>query len=105
MKPESDAANDAAAGRNRPDRGEDGVPFGEPRWPMAGAVLAAMALTILLPDDLQPGPGWVLLLIEGLLLVAVVAGDPGRITRRSRELRALSIVLVSVLVISALIAY
>ena len=69
---------------------------------MAGAVLGAMALTILLPDDLLPGPRWVLPLIEGLLLVAVVVGDPGRIDRRSRELRALSIVLVSVLVFSSL---
>lgn len=69
---------------------------------MAGAVLGAMALTILLPDDLLPGPRWVLPLIEGLLLVAVVVGDPGRINRRSRELRALSIVLVSVLIVSSL---
>ena len=71
---------------------------------MAGAVLAAMVLTILLPNDLRLGPRWVLPLIEGLLLVAVVAGDPGMITRRSRELRALSIALVFVLVFSALSA-
>lgn len=69
---------------------------------MAGAVLAAMALTILLPEELRPGPRWLLPLIEGLLLVAVVVGDPGRIDRRSRELRALSIVLVSVLVFNSL---
>ncbi len=36
------------------------------------------------------------------MLVAVVAADPGSITRRSRELRVLSIGLVSVLVIGAL---
>jgi hypothetical protein len=44
----------------------------------------------------------VLPLVEGLLLVAVIAGDPATISRRSRELRALSIVLVSVLVLGAL---
>ena len=102
MKPESDAANDSAAGHDRPERDDAGVVVGEARWPMAGAVLAAMALTILLPDDLRPGPRWLLPLIEGLLLVAVVVGDPGRIDRRSRELRALSIVLVSVLVFNSL---
>jgi hypothetical protein len=102
MKPESDAANDSAAGHDRPERDDAVVVVKEARWPMAGAVLAAMALTILLPNDLRPGPGWLLPLIEGLLLVAVVAGDPGEITRRAREFRALSIVLVSVLVISAL---
>ena len=43
-----------------------------------------------------------LLVIEGVLLVAVIASDPGKINRRSRLLRALSIVLVSVLVLGAL---
>jgi uncharacterized membrane protein len=75
---------------------------GEARWPMAGAVLAAMVLTYLLPDDIRLGPNWFLPLLEGLLLVAVIAGDPGRISRRSRELRALSIGLVAVLVLGAL---
>ena len=36
---------------------------------MVGAVLAGMVLTILLPDDLRPGPRWLLPLIAGLLLV------------------------------------
>ncbi len=75
---------------------------GEARWPMAGAVVAAMVLTILLPGTLRLGPQWVLPLIEGLLLVAVIASDPGRINRRSRWLRVLSIGLVSVLVVGAL---
>jgi uncharacterized membrane protein len=69
---------------------------------MAGAVVAAMVLTILLPDALRPGPPWVLLVIEGILLVAVIASDPGKINRRSRLLRALSIVLLFVLVLGAL---
>ncbi len=74
----------------------------EARWPMAGAVVAAMVLTILLPDDYRLGPEWALPLIEGVLLVALIVGDPGAITRRSRELRVASIVLVSVLVLGAL---
>ena len=69
---------------------------------MAGAVLAAIILTILLPDAERLGPQWLLPLVEGVLLVAVIAGDPGKINRRSRGLRALSIVLVSVLVLGAL---
>ena len=54
---------------------------------MAGAVLAAMVLTLLLPADVRPGPSWLLPSIEGALLVAVIATDPGRITRRSNEVR------------------
>ena len=83
-----------------PVRGEPGG--AEARWPMAGAILSAMLLTVLLPDDVRLGPAWALPLIEGVLLVAVIAADPGSITRRSRELRALSIALVSVLVLGAL---
>jgi uncharacterized membrane protein len=83
-----------------PVRGE---PAGvEARWPMVGAIVSAMVLTALLPDDVRLGPQWVLPLIEGVLLVAVIAADPRSVTRRSRELRAVSIVLVSILVLGAL---
>ena len=75
---------------------------GEARWPMASAVLAALVLTILLPGAIRVGPRWLLPLLEGALLVIVIAGDPVRISRRSRELRTVSIVLVSVLVLATL---
>jgi hypothetical protein len=97
----ADKNDDAATAIGSSDPGDE-VVVGEPRWPMAGAVLAAMALTAALPDAERVGPEWMLPLIEGLLLVALVVGDPGRIDRRSRTLRALSIVLVSVLVFGAL---
>ena len=74
----------------------------EARWPMAGAILSAMLLTVLLPDDVRLGPQWALPLIEGVLLIVVIAADPRSVTRRSRELRAVSIALVSVLVIGSL---
>jgi hypothetical protein len=71
----------------------------EARWPMAGAIFAAIVLTVLLPDDIRLGPQWVLPTIEALLLIAVIAADPRSVTRRARELRVLSIGLVSVLVL------
>ncbi|MER6999806.1 hypothetical protein [Streptomyces sp. NPDC000410] len=84
----------------------DGEPrqeaYGEARWPMAAAVVAAMVLTLLLPDDLRLGPRWLVPVVEGLLLAALIAGDPGRISRRSDALRGVSIALVGVLVISAI---
>jgi len=75
---------------------------GEARCPMAGAVIAAIVLTFLLPKGVRPGPAWLLPVIEGVLLVALIIGDPGEIDRRSRQLRWLSIGLVSLLVISSL---
>jgi len=101
VTPESDRADDTSAVADADKCTGDDV-IGESRWPMVGAVLAAMILTILLPDEMRLGPQWVLPLIEGALLVAVIAGDPGKINRRSRWLRLLSIVLVSVLVLGAL---
>ncbi|MFH7599702.1 hypothetical protein WDV06_32070 [Streptomyces racemochromogenes] len=73
----------------------------ETRWPMAAAVIASAALTLFLPDYLRLGPRWALPLAEGLLLVALVSGDPVRISRRSSALRCVSIALVVLLVCSA----
>ena len=55
-----------------------------------------------MPEQLLPLPGWAIALVEGLLLIALTIGDPGRISRRSDLLRALSIGLVTVLVLGAL---
>lgn len=82
--------------------GPSGSAYGESRWPMAAAVVAAMVLTLLLPDDLRLAPRWLLPTIEGLLLVVLLAGDPGRISRRSTALRVASVALISVLALSAI---
>ena len=82
--------------------GAEELVVGEPRWPMASAVIVAMVLTLVMPDYLRLGPNWLLPLIEGVFLVALIAGDPGRIDRRSPRLRTLSIGLVCVLVTGAL---
>jgi hypothetical protein len=77
---------------------------GEARWPMAAAVLASIGLTLLLPDDLRLGPQWLLPVVELVLLVLLILGDPGRIDRRTRALRIMSIGLVVVLAAGALSA-
>ena len=82
--------------------GAEDLVVGEPRWHSASAVVAAIVLAILTPDDLRLGPNWLLPVIVGALLVALIAGDPGKIDRRSAPLRALSVGLISVLVLNAL---
>jgi hypothetical protein len=75
---------------------------GEARWPMAVAVLVVIVLTLLLPHDLVQRPRWGVPLAEGLLLVAVMIGDPGKIDRRSRPVRTLSVTLIALLVATTL---
>jgi len=96
------AAGAAPSAAATPDSAAAEGVAGESRIPMAAAVVAAMALTVLMPDSVRAGPNWMLPVIEAGLLAALIAGDPGRIDRRSRRLRTLSIALVSVLVVGAL---
>jgi hypothetical protein len=69
---------------------------------MAGAVMAAIVLTILLPKELRPGPPWLAPGLEGVLLIALIVVDPGKISRTSPLLRTLAIGLVGLLVLGAL---
>jgi hypothetical protein len=81
--------------------GEDLSITGEKRWPMAITLLVAMSLPLLLPSRFSLGPDWIVSVIVGILLVALVFADPGRIDRRSTFVRGLSIALVIVLVAGA----
>jgi hypothetical protein len=93
--------NDGSRERGAEPVGPDPVE-GEARWHMAGAVLAAMILTLLLPSEFRLGPPWLLPILEGALLIALIVGDPGRISRRSSALRGTSIALVTVLIAQSL---
>ena len=74
MADEPSRADDARAAGRAEAVGNDAV-VGEARWPMVGAVLAAIVLTILLPEAVRLGPRWLLPLFEGILLVALIVGD------------------------------
>src|SRR6478752_6729298 len=74
---------------------------GESRWPATLTVVVAMALPFLLPEKLSLGPTWLIPLLVGALLFALAIGDPGRIDRRSRTLRILSIGLVLLLILQS----
>lgn len=76
----------------------------EPRWPMAAAVIVASSLTLARPAELRLAPWWVLPGVEAVLLIVLIVRDPGRIDRRTRALRAVSIGAVGLLVLDALLA-
>lgn len=77
----------------------------EPRWPIALAVLAFIAITVALrilePDRESLGPTWLVPGIEIAMLGALLAADPARVAARASWLRRLSIALVLSLVVVA----
>ncbi len=64
---------------------------------MAVTLMVAMALPFVLPARYSLVPVWIIPAVEGLLLVALVVADPGRIDRRSTFVRTLSLALVVIL--------
>lgn len=68
---------------------------------MAVTLVVAMAMPFLLPSRFSLVPQWIIPVVEACLLVALIVADPGRIDRRSRAVRAISIMLVVLLVIGA----
>lgn len=76
----------------------------EKRWPMAFTLLLAIAVPLVLPPRFSFGPPWAVPVAEGVLLVALIVIDRGRIDRRSAAGRALSLGLMAVLVASAAVA-
>lgn len=72
------------------------APRGESRWGAAAAVLGVAALHWALRARLMPGPGWAVPALESALVFALLAANPTRITRESRDARWLSLTLVIV---------
>ena len=70
---------------------------GESRWPMALAVLALMVTTVTATDGEYARFAWMIAGIEGLLLVVLILGDPGRIDRRAKWLQRVNVILVAVI--------
>jgi len=70
---------------------------GEHRWQMGLAVVAAIALQISLPRHLTLGPHFALPIIEGVIAVALVIANPGRIVRHSAGLHAAALTLLGLI--------
>jgi uncharacterized membrane protein len=77
------------------DSGPERV-IGESRWPMAIAVIVLMVATVVAPGRGIAGLVWVIAGLEGVVLLALILGDPGKIDRRSRWLRRLGLLLIAI---------
>ena len=74
---------------------------GEPRWPMALAVVTTGVLRATLPPELRNGDArWVFLALVVVLLGALIIGDPGRIDRDRPWLHNLTSVLIGFITIA-----
>ncbi|HEX4357743.1 MAG TPA: hypothetical protein VH141_09490 [Pseudonocardia sp.] len=69
------------------------VTRGESRWPVAGAMVVAIALQLALPDRLTLVSRWMLPSLEAALLLALIAANPTRMNRESTLLRIGSLTL------------
>jgi len=82
--------------------------FVEPRWPIALAVCAFIAITITLrilePHATTLGPRWLVPGIEIGMLLALLAADPARLIARAMWLRRLSIALILSLAVVAILS-
>ena len=75
--------------------------LGEPRWPMAVAVVATGLLRAALPPELRNGDAaWLFLIIVVVLLAVLIIGDPGRIDRDRPWLHNLTSVLIGLISIA-----
>jgi hypothetical protein len=77
---------------------------GEARLPAALAVVTAIALYALLPENLLLGPRLVIPALGALLLVALVVVNPRRMTRQTRFSRIASLVLVGLIGVANTVA-
>jgi hypothetical protein len=81
-------------------------PLGESRWPPAAALVVYIAFTIAvrlwLPGESAVRLPWLIPTLEAALLVALVAGDPARLARRTPWVRRIAVTIVVLLVAAAL---
>ncbi len=84
-----------------PLHGEQKARAGEPRWPMALAVIATGLLRATLPHQLRNGDAtWLFLVILVVLLAALIIGDPGRIDRDRPWLHNLTSVIIGLITLA-----
>ncbi len=93
--------DDAMPSRPEPPHEQEKARVGEPRWPMAIAVVATGLLRAALPHQLRNGdaPWLFLVLVVGLLAVLII-GDPGRIDRDRPWLHNLTSVMIGLITIA-----
>jgi hypothetical protein len=97
------------ATNEKPARGPSAEPGpaavrGEHWWPVALAIVAVIGLHVVLPARYRIHPSWLVVAVPLVLLVALIAGDPGRIDRQKTWLRILTGVIIALITLGNLVA-
>jgi len=93
--------------RQRDDQVAWGIQsHGESRWPALLAVLAAMGLQLILPNDLLRGLGNRALIpsLEGVLLLVLLIANPGRISKEESRLRVVGVGLIALITVANVVS-
>jgi hypothetical protein len=95
--------------KDNPVRGSPAEPAsaatrGEHWWPVALAIIVATGLHVALPASYRVRPAWLALAVPVVLLVVLIAGDPGRIDRQKTWLRVVTGAVIAFLTLANLFA-
>jgi uncharacterized membrane protein len=93
--------------QTRDDKVAWGIPsHGEPRWPALLAILVAVGLQLVLPDRLIQGLGNRALIpaLEGVLLLAILIVNPGRISKEETRLRIVGVSLIALITVANVVS-
>jgi uncharacterized membrane protein len=73
---------------------------GDSRWPASLAVLSVVVLQVVMPNALSFGPRWIWPAIALPLEIVLLAANPSGLTRESRDVRKLALVMLVVLLVA-----
>jgi uncharacterized membrane protein len=68
----------------------------ESRRAAAAAIVAVIGVQLALPNTLTFGPRWMLPAVETVLVVAILVTNPNQLTRKSHDMRRVSLLLIAV---------
>ena len=77
---------------------------GEHWWPVALAIVVVAGLHVALPARYRVQPGWVVPVVLLVMLVVLIAGDPGRIDRQRTWLRLVLRILIAFITVATMLA-
>jgi uncharacterized membrane protein len=77
---------------------------GEPRWPVALAIVLAVGLQLTLPDTVVLGSRWLMPVLELAVLAVLVVANPGRFERERPWRRTTSLALTALVSVANLAA-